>query len=77
MPHQLEQIPIPIFSCLPTLPEDNSETLCNELQTNRFEEDDSDFEEESTRPELFTQKELSDLIRDMNLPILPSYLPPN
>uniref|UniRef100_A0A6P7G2T7 Uncharacterized protein LOC114333248 n=1 Tax=Diabrotica virgifera virgifera TaxID=50390 RepID=A0A6P7G2T7_DIAVI len=36
------------------LPEDNSETLSDELQTNRFEEDDSDFE--------------GDLIRNLNLP---------
>lgn len=41
------------------LPEDNAETLFDELQTNRFEEDDSDFEGDSTRPERFTQEELS------------------
>ncbi|CAG9834996.1 unnamed protein product [Diabrotica balteata] len=54
--------------CLPTLAKDNAETLSDELQTNRFDEDDSDFEEESTRPKLFPQEELSDLIRDLNLP---------
>uniref|UniRef100_A0A6P7GPM3 Glucose dehydrogenase [FAD, quinone]-like n=1 Tax=Diabrotica virgifera virgifera TaxID=50390 RepID=A0A6P7GPM3_DIAVI len=48
--------------------EDNAETLFDELKINRFEKDDSDFEENSTRPELFNQEELSDLIRNLNLP---------
>ncbi|CAG9835753.1 unnamed protein product [Diabrotica balteata] len=42
--------------------------LFDELQTNRFDEDDTDFEEDSTRPERFTQEELSDVIKNLNLP---------
>lgn len=68
-PHLLDQILIPIFSSLLTLPEDNIETLSDELHTNRFEVDDSDFEWDSTCPGRFIRAELSDLFRDLNLPM--------
>lgn len=47
IPHQLNQIPISIFSRTASLPED--------------------FERDSTRPEHFTQEELSDLFRELKL----------
>lgn len=44
IPHQFNQITIPIFRSLPTLPEDKAEISSDELQTNKFEENKSDFE---------------------------------
>ena len=63
-----EEIPIPTYRSLPALPENTVETSSDELRSDRFDKEDSDFAGDLKSPERFTQKELSDLARDLNLP---------
>ncbi|KAK5649680.1 hypothetical protein RI129_000709 [Pyrocoelia pectoralis] len=62
-----EQIPIPSFSSLPSLPEDDAALpTFDEIQC-MSSENDSDFEADLSSPQRFNQQELNDLIRDLNL----------
>lgn len=65
LPHS-EEIPIPTFSNLPMLLEDDSDTSSNEVQFQKCE-GDSDFEGPLASPQRFSQQELNDLVRDLNL----------
>lgn len=64
-PHS-DEVPIPAFSCLPELSENESH-MSVDTQANRSDESDSDFVGPSTAAQNFNQHELNDLIRDLNL----------
>ncbi|KAK4883549.1 hypothetical protein RN001_006868 [Aquatica leii] len=62
-----EEIPIPSFSSLPSLTEDDAELpTFDEIQCMESE-NDSDFEANLSSPQRFNQQKLNDLIRDLNL----------
>ena len=66
-PHS-DEVPIPTFSCLPELPENEDLShMSDDIQDNRSEESDSDFAGPSSTAQNFNQHELNDLIRDLNL----------
>ena len=62
-----ESIPVPVFTSLPQLHDSNSEEShaleCSETSEGSC----SEYEESSSSPKHFTQQELNDLIRDLNL----------
>ena len=64
VPHSGD-IPIPEFSCLPELSEEEQETAEIESCT---DQNDDDFQGSSPAPSRFSQHELNDLVRDLNLP---------
>ena len=64
IPHSNE-IPIPTFSQLAELSEDTPSS--SDIECNRSGESDSDFVGASSSVQRFSQQELSDLIRDLNL----------
>ncbi|XP_044752720.1 uncharacterized protein LOC123312391 [Coccinella septempunctata] len=62
-----EEIPVPSFSSLPELTEDDTETSTSDEVKRIQSENDSDFEADLATPQCFNQEELNDLIRDLNL----------
>ena len=62
-----ESIPVPVFTLLPQLHDSDSEEPhaleCSETSEGSC----SEYEESSSSPKQFTQQELNDLIRDLNL----------
>ena len=64
VPHS-EDIPVPSFTNLQEVPEE--EVFSSSPSSSNEQQGDSDFEVEAAR-EPFNQKELNDLIRDLNLP---------
>lgn len=66
VPHSNE-IPVPTFSNLPEIPEDDTETSTSDEVQRMQSENDSDFEADLTTPQCFNQQELNDLMRDLYL----------
>ena len=62
-----EAVPVPTFITLPDIDDDDEVTEDTEVPLPVQDYDDSDFEGTSHLPQTFTQGELSDLVRDLNL----------
>ena len=63
VPHS-EEVPIPTFAQLPELDNDELSTSDQPSDSNQY---DSDFDDTASVPQLFSQDELNDLSRDLNL----------
>ena len=62
-----EAVPVPTFTTLPGIDDEDEVTEDTEVPLPVQDYDDSDFEGTSHLPQTFTQGELSDLVRDLNL----------
>ena len=62
-----EAVPVPTFTTLPDIDDEDEVTEDTEVPLPVQDYDDSDFEGTSHLPQTFTQDELSDLVRDLNL----------
>lgn len=65
VPHS-EKLPVPVFVLLPSIYSDDIEILSSQ-STSSNSSSECEFKECSSLPEMFSQSELNDLIRDLNL----------